>query len=316
MPSFMNALPAQNPVAPSRPSSEQSIFEQLDNPSATATLPSLKSVLSELETLTLKSNIRLDKVTQLVQVDQGMSLRVLRMANSVYYSPSEPIMDVQDAILYIGLSTFRGAVVSTRCIEKTCHIKQSVLDWKEFWIHAAGVGHLSMELASHMKSAALTQESYYLMGLLHDIGKVVLAHVSPGQFNKIYLQAGREKKAPSPLEQEYLGIDHGHLGAWYLEKQGIPVALCEPVRFHHGPVFEDKPHLRNALLIRLADQLALHSQLGQSGNYADMGDPFDSEEWAAYLAHCQLDGDEAKALKENLIGQVSRICDLVRKIIV
>src|SRR5271170_1657696 len=109
---------------PDRSHPEKSIFEHLEDPKATATLPSLKSVLSELETLTQKSNIRIDEVTRLVQVDQGMSLRVLRMANSVYYAPSQPILDVQDAILYIGLNTFRGAVVSTRCIEKTCHIKQ------------------------------------------------------------------------------------------------------------------------------------------------------------------------------------------------
>ncbi len=101
-----------------RSHSKKSIFEYLEDPKAAATLPSLKSVLNELEMLTQKNNMRLDEVTQLVQVDQGMSLRVLRMANSVYYSPSVPIMDVQDAILYIGLNTFRGAVASTRCIEK------------------------------------------------------------------------------------------------------------------------------------------------------------------------------------------------------
>ena len=312
----MTAMPAKSLVAERGSHPEKSIFERLDDPRATASLPSLKSVLNELESLTSQTNIRLDDVTQLVQVDQGMSLRVLRMANSVYYAPTEPIMDVRDAILYIGLSTFRGAVVSTRCIEKTCHIQQSVLDWKEFWTHAAGVGHLTMELASHLRTAELAQESFYLMGLLHDIGKVVLAHLSPDQFSRIYLQAALEKKSPAELEQQYLGIDHGHLGAWYLEKQGIPVALCEPVRFHHGPVFEDKPHLKHALLIRLADRLALHHHLGQSGNYAESGDPFLSDEWGGYLALCQLSEADGDDLKQNLTEQVTRICDLVRKIIV
>jgi len=298
------------------PSDEKSIFEYLEDPKATATLPSLKSVLSELEILTQKSSMRLDEVTQLVQVDQGMSLRVLRMANSVYYSPTEPILDVQDAILYIGLSTFRGAVASTRCIEKTCHIKQSVLDWRDFWTHAAGVGQITMELATHLKSCDLPAESFYLIGLLHDIGKVVLAHVMPRQFNKIYLQAAREKRSPAPLEMEYLGIDHGHLGAWYLEKQGIPLHLCEPVRFHHGDVFENKPHAKLALLIQLADLLALYYRLGQSGNYIEPTDPFQSEVWRAYLGHCRCSDTDGKELKGNLINQVARISDLVRKIIV
>jgi len=238
------------------------------------------------------------------------------MANSVYYAPSEPIMDVQDAILYIGLSTFRSAVASTRCIEKTCHIKQSALDWKDFWTHAAGVGQITMELASHMKGSELPSESYYLMGLLHDIGKVVLAHVMPDEFNKIYLQAAYEKRAPAEIEMEVLGIEHGHLGAWYLDKQGIPLTLCEPVRFHHGDVMGDKPHLKHALLIKLADLLILHCQLGQSGNYAEPADPFASEEWTTYLAHCELSEIPGEALKRKLIDHLTRTSDLVRKILI
>jgi HD-like signal output (HDOD) protein len=314
--SAMTTTTAKLPVIHTRSGSEKSIFDYLEDPKATGTLPSLKSVLRELELLTQKSNTRLDEVTQLVQVDQGMSLRVLRMANSVYYAPSEPIMDVQDAILYIGLSTFRGAVASTRCIEKTCHIKQSVMDWKDFWTHAAGVGQITTELALHLTEPGLPGESFYLMGLLHDIGKVVLAHVTPDEFNRIYLQAAAEKRAPAPLEMEYLGVDHGQLGAWYLEKQGISVAICEPVRFHHAPILENKPQHKHALLVRLADLLTLHYQLGQSGNYSEPGDPFLSGEWKAYLKLCPQAHGDGEHLKNTLIDRVARISDLVRKIII
>jgi hypothetical protein len=138
----------------------------------------------------------------------------------------------------------------------------------------------------------------------------------PREFNKIYLQAALEKKAPAPLEMENLGIDHGHLGAWYLEKQGIPPTLCEPVRFHHGAVLENKPHLKHALLIRLADMLALHYRLGQSGNFVEPSDPFLSEEWHTYLGYCHTSDADGKELKQTLIDQVVRISDLVRKIIV
>lgn len=288
----------------------------MENSKATASLPSMKSVLNELDSLTQNGNIRLDEVVQLVQMDQGMSMRVLRMANSVYYAPSKPIMDVQDAILYIGMSGFRSMVLSTRCIEKTCHIKQSVLDWKDFWIHAAGVGHMTRELASHLEAPELEAESFYLMGLLHDIGKVVLAHLMPDAFNRIYLQAALEKKSPSQLELEFLHLDHGHLGAWYLEKQGIPFALCEPARFHHGRTLENKPHLKHAILVRLADLLTLYFQLGESGNHVEISDPFLSEEWKWYLnssRHLDADGND---LKETVIEQISGISDLVRKIII
>ncbi len=299
-----------------RLSNGKSIFDYLEDPKATEALPSLKSVLSELDVLTQKNNVRLDEVTGLVEADQAMSLRVLRMANSVYYAPIVPIMDVQDAILYMGLSTFRGAVISARCIEKTCHIQQSTLDWKEFWIHAAGVGRISMDLASHLREASPGGESIYLMGLLHDIGKVVLAQLMPAEFDRIYFHAAREKVSPAKLEMETLGIDHGHLGAWYMQQQGLSISLCEPVRFHHSSIVEDKPHLRPALLIKLADLLALWFNLGQSGNHIDSGDPFLSKEWQWYLGQCDLADSDGRQLQETVAGQVERTADLVHKIIV
>jgi HD-like signal output (HDOD) protein len=312
----MSSLLQKTSALPKKSHSEKSIFDYLEDPKATSTLPSLQSVLTELESLTQRSNIRLDEVTKLVQVDQGMSLRVLRMANSVYYAPSQPILDVQDAILYIGLNTFRGAVVSTRVIEKTCHIRQETLDWKEFWTHGASVGHLTVELASHLKTSDLNLESYYLMGLLHDIGKVVLAHLMPEKFDLLYAESILARRAPSFAEKEALGIDHGHLGAWYLEKQGIPLALCEAVRFHHVPLAEAKPQARHALVVQLADLLARHYHLGRSGNESDTGDPFASPEWQAFLVQCHegvVDGDDFKGA---LVERIAKISDLVRSIIV
>jgi putative nucleotidyltransferase with HDIG domain len=312
----MSTLIQRTSSLPKKSRAEKSIFEYLEDPKATATLPSLKSVLSELDNLTQRSNIRIDEVTRLVQVDQGMSLRVLRMANSVYYAPSQPILDVQDAILYIGLNTFRGAVVSTRCIEKTCHIKQETLDWKDFWTHGASVGHLTVELASHLKTSDLSLESFYLMGLLHDIGKVVLAHLMPEKFDILYAEAILARKPPALVEKEMLGIDHGHLGAWYLEKQGMPLALCEAVRFHHGGLSEQKPHARHALVVQLADLLARHYHLGRSGNESPTGDPFASPEWLSYLSQCHegvVGGDDFKV---TLSERIAKISDLVRSLIV
>jgi HD-like signal output (HDOD) protein len=293
----------------------KSIFEILEDPEATAVLPSLQAVISELEALTQSGDARLEEITRLVRLDQSMSLHVLRIANSAYYGPAHPIVDVQSAILYIGLNTLRGAVASTRCIETTCHIRPGVMDWTEFWIHAAGVGQMTLHLASRLREPGLPLESFYLMGLLHDIGKVVLACLMPDDFNEIYERAATGEAAPSALEVEVLGVDHGLLGAWYLERQGIPLTVREPVRFHHSGVLEDKAHFRHAALIRLADRLVLDFELGQSGNHAPAVDPFESDEWKWYVENCDLDAADQYALKPALIKQLAQTSDLVREII-
>ena len=293
----------------------KSIFEYLEDPEATSVLPSLQTVIDSLETLTHRGNARLEEITQVVRMDQSMSLHVLRIANSAYYAPTNPIVDVEAAILFIGLGTLRGAVASTRCMEQTSFIRQDVLDWTEFWIHAAGVGQMTMHLASQLPESTLPLESYYLMGLLHDIGKVVIAGLMPDEFNEIYARSAAEKVPLAALEVECLGVEHGHIGAWYLERQGISLTLREPVRFHHSGVREDKPHFRHAMLIRLADRLVRDAEIGQSGNQADIVDPFCSDDWKWFLEICQIPAGEEEALKQVLIKRLAQTSDLVREII-
>ena len=293
----------------------RSIFECLDNPQATAVLPSLESILAELNGLTTNGSSHMDQIIKIVRFDQSLSLQVLRIANSAYYAPTSPIADVPAALLYIGLSSLRGALVSTRCMERTCHIRQDIFDWKEFWIHAAGVGHLTMELGRHLAERLMPAESFFLMGQFHDVGKVVLACLMPEEFAEIYTRADRDGTPLAALEVEALGVEHGHLGAWYMEKQGVPLALREPVRFHHSGMLDEKPHLLHAAIIRLADHMAHNAGLGQSGNIAPMGDPFASAEWEWYLDHC---GDVRRSEAEfraTLMAQMERISGLVREII-
>ena len=225
-----------------------------------------------------------------------------------------------DAILYIGLNTFRSAVVSTRCIEKTCHIKQETLGLEGILdARRASVGHLTVVSSPRctLNASDLNLESFYLMGLLHDIGKVVLAHLMPEKIRHELYAGGnsRPKSTGRRRRRESLGIDHGHLGAWYLEKQGIPHALCEAVRFHHAPVVQGNPQARNAQVVQLADLLARHYHLGRSGNESPTGDPFTSPEWATYLGLCHADAVSGEEFKVALAEQVTKISDLVRSII-
>jgi HD-like signal output (HDOD) protein len=300
------------PVPPAR----QSIFECLEDPRATAALPSIRAILGELQKLTTSPNSHIGDITRLVCLDQTLSLQVLRLANSAYYAPPRPVVDVADGLLFIGLSTLRNAVMATRCMETTSKISQQIFDWKEFWIHAAGVAQITQDLAKRLRSPALQSEAFHLMGQLHDIGKVVLAVLMPGEFSTIYQRAAEEGAPLAALEVESLGVEHGLIGAWYMEKQGIPLAICEAVRFHHSGMLEEKASFFHGAIVRLADHLAHAGGLGQSGNCAPLGDPFASAEWEWYLSHCDLTRPEEKTLKSTVARQVEKTALLVRDYIV
>jgi hypothetical protein len=154
------------------------------------------------------------------------------------------------------------------------------------------------------------------MGQLHDIGKIVLAVLMPDEFNAIYTRAAQEGSPLAALEVEALGIEHGHLGAWYMERQEIPAPICEAVRFHHSGLMDEKNHFLHGAIVRLADHLAHACGVGQSGNLAPLGDPFRSAEWEWYLTHCDITRPEEKTLKATVMRQIEKTALLVRDYIV
>lgn len=300
------------PEAPAR----RSIFERLEDPMAAEALPSIRMVLGELQKLTTSPNSHIEDITRLVCLDQTLSLQVLRLANSAFFAPPRAVEDVEDGLMFIGLGALRNAVMATKCMENTCVIPQHIFDWKEFWVHAAGVAHITQDLARRLRAPAVSIESFYLMGQFHDVGKIVLAILMPEEFEVIYTRALKDATPLAALEVEVLGVEHGHLGAWYMERQGISPIICDAVRFHHSGMMDEKPQFLHGALVRLADHLAHTAHLGQSGNHAPLGDPFRSAEWEWYLTHCDITRPEERTLKSTVTRQVEKTALLVRDYIV
>jgi HD-like signal output (HDOD) protein len=276
----MNALSRPSAQAPVR----RPIYELIADPRAHENLPSLSSVIQELEDMASQQHVMIQEIARLIRSDQSLAVRLLRLANSAYFAPSQPIIDVDHALIYLGLSQVRSCMLTARCIEKTCNISPDLMPWKEFWRHAVAVGCITKLLAARLNEPTMGAESYYVVGLFHDIGKLVLAYLSPDDFTEVVTTAMEKKCLTSIVEVELLGLDHSTLGAWYLQHQGMPPTIFEPVRLHHAWSV-DASGSPLAALINLADQLAHSLAIGRSGSFVT-GDPYKSEEWEKYVSCC------------------------------
>lgn len=297
-------------------SPKKTIFELIADPRASQHLPSLSSVLHELEDLAGRNNVMIQEISRLIRSDQSLAVRILRLANSAYFAPSEPILDVDQALIYLGLSHVRTTIFTTRCIEQTCTAASELLPWKEFWLHEVAVGFITRILSQHMQERPLTPESYYIMGLFHDIGKLVLAYLAPDDFTMVLRQANERGMETSPVEFELLGIDHATLGAWYLQQQGLPAMVFEPIRLHHAWKIEGRQATLSCLL-NLADKLAHRYELGCSGSKVDCGgDIFAWEEWQQYEQRCGHPS-EAETLRHRDVIQteLGHVPDLIHQIV-
>jgi HD-like signal output (HDOD) protein len=261
------------------------IFELIADPKATQTLPSLGSIVDELTHMMGQAHTPIQGISSLIRRDQSMSVRILRLANSAYFSPSQPILNVEEALIYLGLNQVRTSILTARCIEKTCNISDDLISWKEFWIHSVAVGCISGSLSTRLLHIGENAETYYMMGLLHDIGKLVLAYLSPFDFETVLTEAQEAHTEMSQIEFKLLGIDHAGLGAWYLQQQGLASTIYDAVRLHHAWDTESGKNI-NACVVNLADLYAHSMKLGQSGSeYPDLN-IHETSAWETYADAC------------------------------
>lgn len=294
----------------------QSIYELIETPRAAQVLPSLGSVLTELEDLLIvKRQAPLQEVSRLIRSDQSMALRVLRLANSAYYAPAEPVINVEDALIYLGLNQVRSSILTARCIEKTCNLPDDIIRWKDFWTHAVAVGCITQTFSRHLKEPKLAEQSYYVMGLLHDIGKLVLAQVSADDFTVVMETAKERQTTISAVEIEILGLDHSSLGAWYLQQQGMPPSLVEPIRLHHA--WQVSPsNAKHAALISLADEIANQYHFGFSGSYLPADHAFEkSESWQHVTESCGIHKNDTPKFLQLMKSEIERLPSLIHNLV-
>ncbi|HXB60244.1 MAG TPA: HDOD domain-containing protein [Candidatus Acidoferrales bacterium] len=231
-------------------------------------LPSLGSINKALQDLLLMESRFTAQIAEIIRRDPSLTARLLRLVNSVYYGLTTPVSSIEEAVFYLGVREIRQLVVVTPLIEDFQRLsKQCDFPWREFWQHCIGTALLTREIVSAVQMPG--EESEYVAGLVHDIGKLVMAWAFPDHLAEIHRQAVETKRDLIEIESEILGMDHAELGALYLERHRLPEMMVKTARFHHQPEKADA-HQRVVASAQIADMLLRSEKIGISGNYAEI----------------------------------------------
>jgi HD-like signal output (HDOD) protein len=228
-------------------------------------LPSLNSINKALQELLAVDQRYSAQISEVIQRDPSLTARLLRLVNSVYYGLSTPVNSVEEAVFYLGMRQIRQLTMVTPIIEDFQRLTQQCpFPWREFWQHSIGTAILTREVATAFSTP--TDESEYVAGLVHDVGKIVMAWSFPDHFTEIHRQAREGLRDLNEIENEILGIDHAELGALYLERHRLPELMIKSARFHHRP---EKAGRYAAIIaaVQIADLHLRSEQIGCSGNF-------------------------------------------------
>ena len=228
-------------------------------------LPSLNSINQALQELLSVEQRYSAQISEVIRRDPSLTARLLRLVNSVYYGLSSPVNSVEEAVFYLGMRQIRQLTMVTPIIEDFQKLTtQCAFPWREFWQHSIGCAILTREVATTISTA--TDESDYVAGLVHDVGKIVMAWSFPNHFAEIHRQALEGARDLCEIENEILGVDHAELGALYFERHRLPEIMIQSARFHHQPE-QAGPFAPLVAAVQIADLLLRRENIGCSGNY-------------------------------------------------
>ncbi|MFH1147047.1 MAG: HDOD domain-containing protein [Pseudomonadota bacterium] len=196
-------------------------------------LPTLPEIVIKVEKLARSDSASARDLAKIMDHDPSLTARVLKVANSVIYGGRNPITSVTYAVARIGFTEVRNIALSLSVLK--LFTSKGFVDYAKFWKHSLAVAFASRALQRHVRAVNDSTDDLFVMGLLHDIGIVLLDQFFPKVYHPVLDIAAKDSTSLSELEKESLGIDHAKVGSLLLERWRLPETVVEAVRCHHFP---------------------------------------------------------------------------------
>jgi len=232
---------------------------------ASKEIPTLGPVVGEVLRLGADPNANFRSVSKVIARDPALTARVLRVANSPYYGLRGEVATVEKAVGLLGLAEVRNIALSVSVIsDLTIRFAKSGFNWDRFWEHSTGCALISQVLG-RLVSLSIGGEEY-VGGLLHDVGKILLGHHFPEEFEQALELAAVHGLTMEAAEKRVFGLGHAKLGEWLAHRWGFPASIQAAIAWHHEPG-EAKEGQALAAVVHLADILTKAKSIGFGGDF-------------------------------------------------
>ncbi len=233
--------------------------------SSAENIGSLPQVFNRLDAAINDPFSDLAAIGDILAEDSGLSARLLRIANSAMFNFPGRIETVTRAITVVGTKQLRDLVLATSVISLFKDIAPELVDMESFWRHSIGAGIAARAIATYRRESNI--ERHYVMGLLHDIGRLLIFIARPAEASASLRRCRDGGMLLYQAEREVLGFDHSSVGDELMRLWRLPESLREPVALHHMPARGGR-FAEEAATVHVADVLANALGLGSSGEHS------------------------------------------------
>lgn len=213
-------------------------------------------------------NGAVESVVDIIQYDQVLTGKVLRIVNSASFGLNRDITSLKDALMYLGtnrlIQIILLAVPDSPLLKA---VKGYGLERGELWLHSAGAAIAAQYLGTLVKHP--DPNLLFTAGLLHDIGKCLLQEYVGNEYDRLMKKVIDEGLDFAEAERDIFGIDHAEAGGYIAEEWNLPDRIKVAIQYHHKP--NECPVIDQTVdLVYVGDLLSLlmGSGLGNDGlNY-------------------------------------------------
>ncbi len=200
---------------------------------SSAELPTLPTVASKLISLTAREDATLADIGDLVSHDVSLSVKILKVSNSAFYSFSQQIGSIQQAVSILGMNAVRSLVLSFSFLSMKGGKSKSQFNFEKFWEKSLASAVASRLILEKVKG--VDAEEGFVTGLLQNLGELILAKTFAADYEKVLSELDAGQQDTCAAEQAVFGADHTIVGTRVAKSWGFPESLVAPLEFHHDP---------------------------------------------------------------------------------
>lgn len=222
-------------------------------------LPPFSPILNRLLATVAKEDVSFAKLAGLIEQDAVLAGNVLRLVNSALYSLPGTVNSVRHAVAILGVNRLRNVALGLS-VSRAWGAVRTPPGWSpaRFNLHSIATGILADSIAQ--RTEVPYPEGGFVAGLLHDLGKLLIAIVLPAEYEAIQARAPRGDVTDA--EKEVIDATHAELSGMVLKRWNLPLPIQQAARYHHEPDLADNGKRHLAHVVQAADRLA--NELGQS----------------------------------------------------
>ena len=227
-------------------------------------LPPFPATHAEILELAKSDSSSSDDIAEKIQLDPGLLASVFKMVNSSCYGFRKKVDSLKLAVTLIGLEEIANLVMTAQVFKQLGSYEGGGgLDLDAFWKHSVGTAFVARAISKKLQTE---QESSFLAGMLHDLGKIVLDRLFPDYYRAVVEQVQScSGQSIYQAEQDLLGLTHADVGGQLATQWKFSDKYLSALLYHHDPG-ENRRYQRLTCLVHLADVICRQVGYGSGGD--------------------------------------------------